>query len=245
MAGTARRARAAATARRAWPRGATPRPRSRAEAWRTPFPRGGSEEELPHIRGLGQRPRVPGGDGAVRAGRSFPASAVGGGGREELPLVGGQGRRPGGAAPRPRPGAAAGRSFPASEARGGGREELPSPRPGAAAGRSYPVRGQGRRLGGAAPYPRSAGCTGAGGPKELFHVQGREGWRCGDTSRPSKEQRLRFVGGTLKRYPTSKVRETHVNLDCSGPKMEFKVICTEDITEGDLYYLELYSEKII
>ena len=219
MAGTARRARAAATARRAWPRGATPRPRSRAEAWRTPFPRGGSEEELPHIRGLGQRPRVPGGDGAVRAGRSFPASAVGGGGREELPLVRGQGRRPGGAAPRPRPGAAA--------------------------GRSYPVRGQGRRLGGAAPYPRSAGCTGAGGPKELFHVQGREGWRCGDTSRPSKEQRLRFVGGTLKRYPTSKVRETHVNLDCSGPKMEFKVICTEDITEGDLYYLELYSEKII
>ena len=97
MAGTARRARAAATARRAWPRGATPRPRSRAEAWRTPFPRGRSEEELPHIRGLGQRPRVPGGDGAVRAGRSFPASAVGGGGREELPLVRGQGRRPGGA----------------------------------------------------------------------------------------------------------------------------------------------------
>ena len=123
MAGTARRARAAATARRAWPRGATPRPRSRAEAWRTPFPRGGSEEELPHIRGLGQRPRVPGGDGAVRAGRSFPASAVGGGGREELPLVGGQGRRPGGVSPRPRPGAAA--------------------------GRSYPVRGQGRSLGGA------------------------------------------------------------------------------------------------
>ena len=140
-------------------------------------------------------------------------------GREELPRVRGRGRRQGGATPRRRPGAAA--------------------------GRSYPVRGQGRRLGGAAPYPRSAGCTGAGGPKELFHVQGREGWRCGDTSRPSKEQRLRFVGGTLKRYPTSKVRETHVNLDCSGPKMEFKVICTEDITEGDLYYLELYSEKII
>ena len=140
-------------------------------------------------------------------------------GREELPRVRGRGRRPGGATPRRRPGAAA--------------------------GRSYPVGGQGRRLGGAAPYPRSAGCTGAGGPKELFHVQGRDGWRCGDTSRPSKEQRLRFVGGTLKRYPTSKVRETHVNLDCSGPKMEFKVICTEDITEGDLYYLELYSEKII
>ena len=166
-------------------------------------------------------------------------------GREELPRVRGRGRRQGGATPRRRPGAAAGRSSPASEARGGGREELPSPRPGTESGRSYPVRGQGRRLGGAAPYPRRAGCTGAGGPKELFHVQGREGWRCGDTSRPSKEQRLRFVGGTLKRYPTSKVRETHVNLDCSGPKMEFKVICTEDITEGDLYYLELYSEKII
>ena len=47
----------------------------------------------------------------------------------------------------------------------------------------------------------------------------------------------------MKRYPTSKVRETQVNLDCSGPKM--KVICTEDISEGGLYYLELYSEKII
>ena len=35
-------------------------PRSGAEAGRTPCPRGGSQEELPHIRGQGQEPRVPG-----------------------------------------------------------------------------------------------------------------------------------------------------------------------------------------
>ena len=37
-------------------RGATPRPRSGAEAGRTPCLRGGSQEELPHVRGQRQRP---------------------------------------------------------------------------------------------------------------------------------------------------------------------------------------------
>ena len=41
-------------------------------------------EELPHVRGQGQRPRVPGCDGAGTAERSYPASEVRGG-REEQP----------------------------------------------------------------------------------------------------------------------------------------------------------------
>ena len=48
-------------------------------------------EELPHVRGQGQRPRVPGCDGAETAERSYPASEVRGGGWEELPRVRGQG----------------------------------------------------------------------------------------------------------------------------------------------------------
>ena len=64
-------------------RGATPRPRSGAEAGRTPCPKGGGQEELPHVGGQGQRPRVPDCDGARTAKRSYPASEVGGGGREE------------------------------------------------------------------------------------------------------------------------------------------------------------------
>ena len=100
-------------------------------------------------------------------------------GREELRHVGSQGRRPRRATPRPRPGAAARRSYPSLRSgaasqnarrrrRSKGREELRhvggqgrwprgAPRcrrPGAAPGRSYPVRGQGRCLGPAAPYPR-------------------------------------------------------------------------------------------
>ena len=54
-----------------------------------------------HVRGQGQRPRVPGCDGAGTAERSYPASEVRGG--------------PGGLKPRPRPGAVAGRSNPTSE----------------------------------------------------------------------------------------------------------------------------------
>ena len=80
------------------PGGATPRPRSGAEARRTPCPRGGGREELPHVRGHGRRPRVPGSDSAGAAKRSYPS---------------------------PRLGAAARRSYPTSEVRGGGREEQP------------------------------------------------------------------------------------------------------------------------
>ena len=65
------------------PRGATPRPRSGAEAGRTPCPRGGGQEELSHDLGQGQRPRVPGCDGAGMAKRSYPSSEVRGGGWEE------------------------------------------------------------------------------------------------------------------------------------------------------------------
>ena len=137
-------------------------------------------EELPHVRGQGQRPRVPGCYCAGMAERSYPASEVRGGGR------------PGGATRLPRPGAVAGRSYPTSEVRGSGREcqaataqeqtrgATPHLRSGAAAGRSYPtseVRGggqpggatpcpmSGRQLKGAAPCPRSGGCMGAGGPR--------------------------------------------------------------------------------
>ena len=48
------------------------------------------------------------------------------------------------------------------------------------------------------------------GLEELLHVQGQEG---GSEEIPiiqGKEQWLRFAGAALKRYPMSKVRETHV-----------------------------------
>ena len=78
-------------------RGATPRPRSGAQAGRTPWPKGGGQEELPQeVRG---------------SGLECQAATV-----QE---------RPRGATPHPRSGAAAEKSYPASEVRGGGREELP------------------------------------------------------------------------------------------------------------------------
>ena len=88
----------AATAHRAWPRGATPRSRSGAETGRTPCLRGGGQEELPHVRGQGQPRKVPGCDGAGMAERCYPTSEVR---------------------------AAAERSYPLPEARGSGWEELP------------------------------------------------------------------------------------------------------------------------
>ena len=59
-----------------WPKGATPCPRSGAEAGRTPCPRGSSQEELLHIKGQGQKPRVPACDGSGRAERSYSTSEV-------------------------------------------------------------------------------------------------------------------------------------------------------------------------
>ena len=67
-------------------------------ALRTPCTKGGGQEELLHVQGQGQRPRVPGCNGAGTAERSYPS---------------------------PRSGMAAGRSYPTSEVRGGSREELP------------------------------------------------------------------------------------------------------------------------
>ena len=80
-------ARVAVTAHEAWPRGATPHPRSGAEAGRTPCSRGSRQEELPNVRGQGQRPRVPGCNGAEMAEKSYPMSQVRSGGREEQPHV--------------------------------------------------------------------------------------------------------------------------------------------------------------
>ena len=48
------------------------------------------------------------------------------------------------------------------------------------------------------------------GREELLHIQGQGG---GSEELPlvqGKEQRLRFAGAAVKRYPTSKVRETQV-----------------------------------
>ena len=67
------------------PTGATSRLRSGAETKRTPCPRGSGQEELPHVQGKGQRPRVPGCDGAGTAERSYHTPEVRGGGREEQP----------------------------------------------------------------------------------------------------------------------------------------------------------------
>ena len=67
----------------ALPRGAAPRPRSGAEAGRTPCLKGGSQEQLPHVRGQGQWPRVPGCYGAGMAGRSKPTPEARGGSPEE------------------------------------------------------------------------------------------------------------------------------------------------------------------
>ena len=99
-----------------------------AEAGRTPCPKGGGQEELPHVRGQGQWPRVPDCDGTGTAERSYPASEIGGRlrGNTESPKSGVATR---GVTPRSRSVAAARRSYPTPT----------SPRPGAAAGRSYPT----------------------------------------------------------------------------------------------------------
>ena len=71
-----RRVQVAVTMRRAWPREATPRPRSGAEVGRTPRLKGGGREELRQVRGQGW-PR-----------RSYPMSEARGarGPRRAIPL---------------------------------------------------------------------------------------------------------------------------------------------------------------
>ena len=86
-----------------------PHPRSGAEAGRTPFPQGCGPEELPHVRGQGQQPRVPGCNGAGTAEKSYPRprSGAAAGRNYPTPHTGGQGWRPGGPTPRPRSGGCA------------------------------------------------------------------------------------------------------------------------------------------
>ena len=74
--------------------------------------KGSGQKELPHVRGQGQWPRVPGCDGTGIAERSYPVSEVWVGGREELPHARGQGWWPGGATPCPRSGGCAGAGGP-------------------------------------------------------------------------------------------------------------------------------------
>ena len=97
-------------------------------------------EELPHVQGQGQRPRVPGCDGTGTAKRNYPSP------------------RSGAAAGRRHPvsevGLAARRSYTASEV-SGGREETPLVRGQGCGQEELPrVRGQ-WWPGGDTPYPRS------------------------------------------------------------------------------------------
>ena len=108
----AHRAPAAATAHRAWPRGATPHPEVKGRGREDPMPQGRQP------RGVIPCPR----SGAVAESARLRQRRNG---REDLPHVQGQGRRPGGATPRPRSGLAAKRSYPAFEVRGGGWEDKP------------------------------------------------------------------------------------------------------------------------
>ena len=85
----------------------------------------------------------------------LPQSEVRGGGQEELPQAQGQGCWPRGASPCQRPGAEARRSNPTPRAKGGGRRSNPT----------VAARAQ-------------------EGLEELFHIQGQEGRRWGDTPRP-------------------------------------------------------------
>ena len=79
-------------------------------------------EELPHVRGQGQRPRVSGCDSAGTTKRSYPASEVRGG-QEKPPRTRGQGQQLGGGTSHLRPGAVTLRSHPEPKARGGSWEE--------------------------------------------------------------------------------------------------------------------------
>ena len=55
------------------PRGVTPLRRSGAASGRTPCQKSSTQEELPHVGGQRQQPRVPGCDSAGTAERSYPS----------------------------------------------------------------------------------------------------------------------------------------------------------------------------
>ena len=144
-----------------------------------------SREELPLAQGQGRRPRVSGCDGTGVAWRSYPTSEVRGGGPDELPHARGQGRRPRGATSRRRS------------------EETPR------GATTHPRSGRRRR--GATPSPRSGGCAGPGGPRGATPRSRSGGGGCVEIPLlQGKEQRLHFAEAAVKRYPTSKVRETEV-----------------------------------
>ena len=140
--------------------------------------KGSCQEELPHVRGQGQRPRVPDYDSTGTAERSYPTSKVRGGSREEIPSVQVRGGDE--------------TSYPASEVRGGGLEEIPhalrleargsgkeelphtlSTRPRAAAGRSNPTTEA--RGGGQEDQPHTVATQTQEGLEELSYIEGQEG----------------------------------------------------------------------
>ena len=115
------------------------------------------QEELLHIRGPGQQPKVPGCNGTGMAERSYPTTEVRGSSREELPHVQGQRRQPRGATLRPRLGAVA-ESARLQQRRSSQKEQL-------------------HVQGAVAAWAQE-------GLEELFHVQGQEGQQWGDTPHP-------------------------------------------------------------
>ena len=121
-----------------------------------------------------------------------------GGCQEKLSHVQGQGQWP--RVPGCDSAGAAKRSYPTSEVRDGSREKL-----------SY-IQCQGWQLRGVTPHPRSVGCVGGRRRAErsysTFKVR-RGGWEEIPLVK-GKEQGLRSAGAAMKRYPTSKVRETQV-----------------------------------
>ena len=76
----------------------------RGRSWEDPMPEGRQPRGITHVRGQGQRPRVPDCDGIGTAERSYPTSEVRGGSRRSYPTR-----------PCPRPGAVAGRTNPKSK----------------------------------------------------------------------------------------------------------------------------------
>ena len=80
-----------------------------------------------------------------------------------------------------------------------------------AAERSYPVievRGSSREE--QSHVQGAVAARAQEGLEELFHVQGQEGRGEEISLVQGKEQQLCFDGAAMKRYPTSKVRETQV-----------------------------------
>ena len=80
------------------------------------------------------------------------------------------------------------------------------------AGRSYPTQGQGQRLGGATHIQGAIAMLAQEGLEEPSHVKVRKASGEEIPLIQGKEQRLHFAGAAVKRYPTSKVRETQVRL---------------------------------